>query len=307
MTESLYTPVGYRELYLTHPYLRGPDVRAVQERLAELGFDPYPVDGIYGPMTESAVLAFQRSRGLEPDGVVDDRTYRALGFSPSRPVPPAPGGPWGRPRDIRVVIDTAARELSVYSGGSCLRVYPCAVGKPSTPSPAGNWEIINKVVNPSWPVLGTRWMGLNVPWGNYGIHGTNNPACIGHAVSNGCIRLHNHHAEELFDWAAIGTPVRIIRGGGGSAGPDGGSGGGSPGPDGGSGGGSSSRPVLARGATGPYVREAQEKLKELGFYPGTVDGIFGLLTEAAVREFQRSRNLAVDGVVGPQTWRALGF
>lgn len=312
MAETKSTTVGYRQLYRTSPFLAGPDVLAVQRRLKELGFDPYALDGVYGPMTESAVITFQRARRLQPNGVVDNATYRALGFNPTPPTPPAPGGPWGRPRDIRVIIDTGGRRLHVHSeSGQPLRVYPCAVGKPSTPTPVGDWEILTKVVEPDWEVLGSRWMGLSVPTGNYGIHGTNNPASIGHAVSNGCVRLHNANAEELFDWATIGTPVKIVRsytGGGSGGGPGGGSGGtpggGSPG-DGS--GGSGGRPVLRRGSSGPYVREAQTKLKELGHYGGAVDGIFGPLMEGAVRAFQERRGLTVDGVIGPRTWAALGF
>ncbi|MGB9802898.1 LysM peptidoglycan-binding domain-containing protein, partial [Desulfofundulus sp.] len=59
---------------------------------------------------------------------------------------------------------------------------------------------------------GTRWMGLDIPGGNYGIHGTNNPDSIGKAVSNGCIRMYNHHIEELFPHVPLGTPVRIVTG-----------------------------------------------------------------------------------------------
>jgi len=202
---------GYRQLYLTRPCLEGPDVLAVQQRLLELGFDPYGLDGVFGPMSQAAVVTFQRSKGLDDNGVVDDATFRALGFTPGAPVPPAPGGPWDRPKRVSVVIDSAARQLSVFgSTRQLLRVYPCAVGKPSTPSPEGDWEILTKVVNPSWPVLGSRWMGLSVPSGNYGVHGTNNDASIGQALSNGCVRLHNWDAEELFDWAVIGTPVKIV-------------------------------------------------------------------------------------------------
>ncbi|MCL6581102.1 MAG: L,D-transpeptidase family protein, partial [Firmicutes bacterium] len=189
----------------------------------------------------------------------------------------------GRPRSVRIVIDRRARRLYVFSGGQRLCVYPCAVGKPSTPTPLGDYRVVSKDPHPDLPVLGSRWLGLSIPDGNYGIHGTNNPASIGQAVTNGCIRLHNRDVEELYDWASIGTPVSIVEGRSEPGGPGGGAGGG------GAGGGG--RPTLARGSAGPYVRELQERLQSLGFDPGPLDGIFGPRTEAAVIHFQRSRGL----------------
>jgi peptidoglycan hydrolase-like protein with peptidoglycan-binding domain len=60
-----------------------------------------------------------------------------------------------------------------------------------------------------------------------------------------------------------------------------------------------------RGAQGPEVVQIQTALKAAGFYLGPLDGMFGGGTESAVRQFQQSRNLAIDGVVGPQTWSTL--
>ena len=58
-------------------------------------------------------------------------------------------------------------------------------------------------------------------------------------------------------------------------------------------------PVLRKGSTGPAVVQLQELL------PKWIDGDFGTTTESLVKEFQRSQGLAVDGVVGEQTWAAL--
>ena len=107
-----------------------------------------------------------------------------------------------------ITINTITRKLNYYIGERLIKEYPIAVGKPSTPTPAGNYKVKNKIVNPGG-VLGTRWMGLTIPGGNYGIHGNNNPHSIGQAVSLGCIRMHNHHVEELFPRIPIGTPVYI--------------------------------------------------------------------------------------------------
>lgn len=63
--------------------------------------------------------------------------------------------------------------------------------------------------------------------------------------------------------------------------------------------------VLREGSSGDQVIELQTRLKELGFDPGIVDGDFGPRTTSAVRDFQRSRGLGDDGVVGPQTLAAL--
>lgn len=63
---------------------------------------------------------------------------------------------------------------------------------------------------------------------------------------------------------------------------------------------------MRSGASGEHVKALQEKLAAAGFNPGPVDGEFGPQTEAAVRAFQQAKGLEVDGVVGAQTWGALG-
>lgn len=50
---------------------------------------------------------------------------------------------------------------------------------------------------------------------------------------------------------------------------------------------------------------AQDDLNTLGFRTGGLDGIFGSATEQAVRNYQRSRGLPVDGIIGCNTWRSL--
>jgi peptidoglycan hydrolase-like protein with peptidoglycan-binding domain len=56
----------------------GPDVLTLQSTLKQLGFDPNGVDGVFGPGTEAAVIAFQKSKGLTPDGIVGPNTMAAL-------------------------------------------------------------------------------------------------------------------------------------------------------------------------------------------------------------------------------------
>ncbi len=62
---------------------------------------------------------------------------------------------------------------------------------------------------------------------------------------------------------------------------------------------------IRRGDRGPNVQMIQLALSRAGFSPGSLDGIFGSRTDAAVREFQRANGLQVDGIVGPRTLAAL--
>lgn len=105
-------------------------------------------------------------------------------------------------------IDVAVQkhQLTLYDGSQVIKKYPIAVGKILTPTPPGNYQIINKAPNPGGP-FGVMWMGLSKP--HYGIHGTNDPASIGKDVSHGCIRMHNEDVLELSHLVTIGTNVYI--------------------------------------------------------------------------------------------------
>lgn len=64
-------------------------------------------------------------------------------------------------------------------------------------------------------------------------------------------------------------------------------------------------PTLKKGVSGNITKLLQEKLVKLGYTTNGVDGIFGNGTYSAVREFQKTRGLSIDGVVGQNTWRKL--
>lgn len=107
----------------------------------------------------------------------------------------------------RIEIDLEKRLLKLFNMNVLIKEYRVAVGKPSTPTPGGNWSIIAKSLWGSQ--FGGHFMRLSVPWGVYGIHGTDKPWTIGQAVSHGCVRMHNRDAEELYNRVSIGTPVKI--------------------------------------------------------------------------------------------------
>ncbi len=106
-----------------------------------------------------------------------------------------------------IAIDTNRRILTLFKDGIVYRIYPAAIGKPSTPTPKGTFKIINRAINPGGP-FGARWLGLNKR--RYGIHGTNDPGSIGKNVTNGNVRLHNKDILELSSRVPIGTEVTIF-------------------------------------------------------------------------------------------------
>jgi len=126
----------------------------------------------------------------------------------------------GVPRTARrIVVSIPDRKLAVLEAGRVLRIFPTAVGAPVSPSPVGSFRIVRRVVDPTWygkgkivppgkynPV-GTRWIGLSIK--GYGIHGTDQPASIGHNVSHGCIRLRNRDVEQLYTMVAVGDTVDL--------------------------------------------------------------------------------------------------
>ena len=61
------------------------------------------------------------------------------------------------------------------------------------------------------------------------------------------------------------------------------------------------------GSRGNDVRTTQDKLKRWGYYTGNVDGIYGSLTVSAVKRFQQKNGLAVDGIAGTNTLKAMGI
>jgi lipoprotein-anchoring transpeptidase ErfK/SrfK len=123
------------------------------------------------------------------------------------------------PAERRIIISLADRKLALIENGQLSRIYPVAVGKASTPSPTGTFQIATRVTDPTYyhpgqvvepgPMnpLGTRWIGLNQK--GYGIHGTNAPNSIGKAASHGCIRMAKSDIEALFEIVRPGDVVDI--------------------------------------------------------------------------------------------------
>jgi len=109
-----------------------------------------------------------------------------------------------------------------------VKTYPIVLGVLDSPTPFGNFTIVEMTKNPVWIIpaslrekYGRRAIppGPDNPLGeyrlrlsrhDYGIHGTNSPWGVGRLVSHGCIRLYPEDIEELFSLVTLGTPVSII-------------------------------------------------------------------------------------------------
>ncbi|ETX15034.1 twin-arginine translocation pathway signal [Roseivivax halodurans JCM 10272] len=130
-----------------------------------------------------------------------------------------------------ILVDIRSRALHYWSEDrSIYKLYPTSVpltedltrrGRTSVTlkDPEPDWRPTPsmKKRNPEWPdyvgpgpdnPLGTR--ALHLSWQYYRIHGTHDTRKIGRRSSNGCIGLYNHHIEELYQLAQVGTQVLLI-------------------------------------------------------------------------------------------------
>ena len=123
------------------------------------------------------------------------------------------------PHTRQIVISIPDRQLALLQDAELVVVYPVAVGASETPSPEGDFTVMNHAVDPTYRhegkeigpgknnPLGTRWMGLSLK--GYGIHGTNVQSSVGKAVSHGCFRMKKKDVEELYTRVKVGDAVTI--------------------------------------------------------------------------------------------------
>ena len=169
-------------------------------------------------------------------------------------------------------VDVAQKVLTLFCGDEIAARYPIATGAWDTGEMGG---------------FGTCFLGLNVPWGDYGIHGTNRPESIGTNASHGCIRMRVADAEALYARVPNGTVVVIECGAYGELG--------------------GSLRTLKNGDRSSMVRAVQRKLRALGFYHGTPDGIFGAATQRAVDKAREAFGLSPNGLVDWALYQKLGL
>ena len=245
---------------------RGTEVKELQKALLSLGFDPNGTDGKFGSGTKAAVKAYQKSRGLTADGKAGNITLSLL-YSE------VDSGASSGSSSSEEATSTNPNTLKYGSSGSRVK------------------ELQNNL----------KKLGYSVGTVDGKFGAATKRAVIAFQSTNGLTPDGLAGAQTL---AMITAKVQALETS-------------SPSTDNssssstGSSSGSSDTTTsgltrtLRRGYTGSDVTKVQNRLKELGYYTGKVDGVYGLGSMAAVKAFQEKNGLTADGLAGTKTFEKL--
>ncbi len=188
-----------------------PKVLALQERLAELGYDVGPPDGRWGARLTYSLMAFQKVEGLTADGQDGPQTQETLATA-STPGPMVPGG-----ASTRIEIDVARQVLFHWVGGSLARILTVSTGNNErycvdgecdvAVTPGGSFRIGRKAAGLEVAPLGELWWPMYFN-GGIAIHGS--PSVPPYPASHGCIRIPMYAAPTFYDEVAAGTRVHVL-------------------------------------------------------------------------------------------------
>lgn len=127
----------------------------------------------------------------------------------SAPVGPAAPSSTGK----QILVDLSEQMTYAYEDGVLLRSFLVSTGLPATPTVVGDFNIYVKYR--AVRMTGPGYDLPNVPYtmyfyAGYGLHGTYWHNNFGHPMSHGCVNLRTPDAEWLYNWAPVGTPVRVV-------------------------------------------------------------------------------------------------
>jgi Putative peptidoglycan binding domain/L,D-transpeptidase catalytic domain len=189
----------------------GPAVKALQRRLAELGYQVHEADGEFGPETHHAVVAFQKVNRIGRDGVVGPVTRKAL----ERPRVPRPRS---RKAGFHVEADLTVQAVYLVKDGKIREILDASSASGQTytvrgdvrlaVTPLGDFRIQRKIDAWRKSDLGLLYRPAYFT-GGYALHGA--PSVPPFPASHGCIRITTAAMDRLFDRLPVGTPMLVYR------------------------------------------------------------------------------------------------
>ncbi len=188
----------------------GPQVVALQQRLATLGYRPGDPDGRFGAATQSAVVAFEKHEGLTRDGAVgpavQERLKHPTGAGP-RSLAPQPHIEVDLDRQIAfVVLPAGVTVLDVSTGSGQTYVTPGTTARQVAYTPVGTFSVYRAVGDLVTAPLGTLYKPLYFKEG-WAMHGE--PIVPPYPGSHGCVRTHDWDQDWLFPQIPVGTRIDI--------------------------------------------------------------------------------------------------
>jgi len=186
------------------PKLRPPDdhIKQIQQRLIELGFFGGDADGRLGPATHNGILAFQKWERLQRTAGLDARTESRLATATK----PAPVGQGRGGKRAEILLDRQVALL--IKDNRVLRTIAVSTGKPSTPTPPGDYRVYAKIRR-WWSTPFREWLPYALPFvGGIAFHEfLEVPA---YPASHGCVRQAVAVASWTYAFADVGMPVKVI-------------------------------------------------------------------------------------------------
>lgn len=198
---------------------KGDDVKAVEQRLADLKFSPGPVDGTYDAKTGQAVLSFQKQTGLPRTSRVNAATVTRLNTAGFGTPMVADGNP------DRVEVDLSRQVLQIWRGGQLFRVLGVSTGTGKrycdtteegkrvcgiATTPTGRFDFSRRIPGLRKSDLGVLFDPVYFT-GGYAVHGS--PSVPASPASHGCIRIPLWESKFFFNEVPLRTQMIVIKDG----------------------------------------------------------------------------------------------
>ena len=181
-----------------------PTMLDVERQLAALKYDVGAVDGQTDDQTVSAIMAFQKTYGLERTGGLTHAVTAQILATQGDPAPLAPGG-----EPNRIEISLARQVLFLYENGTLTKILPVASGTSETPTPTGTFRIFRQESGWHTSYLG-RLHNAQYFIGGYAIHGST--SVPPQPASHGCVRIPMSASEWFPSHVSKGMQVVIQEG-----------------------------------------------------------------------------------------------